>query len=598
MKKPTQDNPPPPAPVHHRESQKRTTSKRNKGPSLRRRMRKFVASLGGWFAKPIRKVRAWMYHWGPGALIGGLLGRMVDLLKSIMRFEGQDYSVPQNDGQIVVRSWPARKVLANPLWWCVWFGLFAWRWLMSRPYLPMLLALPAILLVVGLLAASTAGARVSQGTESAQYRRMLQVALAEGDMRQARLAGDALVRLNPRSSEHRLRRAAIEEQAGNLELARTMMSELATEGRSEQAALWMANAVGKLEEFSSWSDEQKREYFKWLNAAVEIAPTNALPRRMLSDLQRSMGNIRGAYATLLPVANFDNDTTYIVCLLEKQLGLTEQARSRGQKLEKYYKDVVGENPHDVESRTRYAAILFLLDRPSDSVTLLRDGLLVANNPASATQLKGALTEAMVIESKKIAERDTSPRGLMKSLQRLKEAMAVDPNNSMLLEAIAQACLKAAESDDQQLMVLSEAIVQGVAPDAAHFILGTIAINAGEMEEGLQHLEIAVKNNPNLPGLLNNLAHAVANGETPDLERALRLSEAAVNGLPRHPYLRETRGQIYFRLKRYTEAIADLEYAMAAPELRPSIRKSLAIAYEEIGQPELAERQRQLLERGK
>ena len=38
--------------------------------------------------------------------------------------------------------------------------------------------------------------------------------------------------------------------------------------------------------------------------------------------------------------------------------------------------------------------------------------------------------------------------------------------------------------------------------------------------------------------------------------------------PNHPFLRETRGQIFFKMGQYTEAIADLEFALAgAPQLR-------------------------------
>ena len=87
-------------------------------------------------------------------------------------------------------------------------------------------------------------------------------------------------------------------------------------------------------------------------------------------------------------------------------------------------------------------------------------------------------------------------------------------------------------------------------------------------------------------------------EDPDWERAFRLSDAAVRTMPNHTYLRETRGQILVNLERYTEAIADLEYALAAKELRPQIRDSLAIAYDALGQPEIAQRQRELKAKGK
>ncbi|MFN3190753.1 MAG: hypothetical protein ACE361_09545 [Aureliella sp.] len=82
------------------------------------------------------------------------------------------------------------------------------------------------------------------------------------------------------------------------------------------------------------------------------------------------------------------------------------------------------------------------------------------------------------------------------------------------------------------------------------------------------------------------------------DRVLRLSNAAVRELPNHPYLRETRGAILLRLERYVDAIADLEQALRAKELRPQVRESLAQAYEALGDTEIAKRQRELKAQGK
>jgi predicted Zn-dependent protease len=195
-------------------------------------------------------------------------------------------------------------------------------------------------------------------------------------------------------------------------------------------------------------------------------------------------------------------------------------------------------------------------------------------------------------------KDNSPRSLISSLDLLRQAMNYDPVNPHLMEAIIQACLRASKSDNQELKVLKEAIVQGLHSDTAHFILGTIAINEGRDKEAMYHLEISAKSNPNLPGVLNNLAYLIANSDSPDLQRALRLSNAAIQSLPNHPYLRETRGQIHLKLGNYTEAIADLEMGLSAVEIRPSIRRGLKEAYTALGQDDIAKRQQELLDQGK
>ncbi len=557
-----------------------------------------AGGFGAVLWSPVSMVFGWVAHWEPGRVMSAVLLRSTDFFMELMWFDGQDYTVGKGGRRGLIRTWPSTKTLVNPVWWFIWCGLFFWRWLLTRPYIPMLLAIPALAVVLSFFSAASAGGRISKGTEAIHFRRLLLTATTNNQIEVARLASDALVRLYPNSEEYAFNRATIEAQAGNDQTAKALMSELATSKKSAQAALWLANSVGDRKDFGNWSDEDRKAYVRWLSLAVENDPTSVLPRRLLSDVLLVYGDNRGAYTTLLPVADADEDITYIVTFLEKELGMLEAARGRAEKLTRVYKDRLSETPQDIAARSRYAALFILREQYAEAVDLLKRGLVLASTPEDTKILRNAIAEAMVLESTMIADTDQSPRGLMRSLERLREAMAVDPTNPSLLEAVAQACLRAADSKNDELIVLREALVQGVSSDTAHFILGTVALNAGDIEEAKQHLEIAVKSNPNLPGLLNNLAHAISHEEEPDLERALRLSDAAVANLPNHAYLRETRGQIYFKLKRYTEAIADLEIALSAKELRPRIRESLATAYDALGRTDIAERQRELLKLGR
>lgn len=91
---------------------------------------------------------------------------------------------------------------------------------------------------------------------------------------------------------------------------------------------------------------------------------------------------------------------------------------------------------------------------------------------------------------------------------------------------------------------------------------------------------------------NNYAWALGEGENPDLEAALAAAEKALKLSPEEFRFRETRGQIYLKLGRWRDAIADLEVAVnGMPELG-SIHDSLAKAYDAVGEKELAELHRQ------
>ncbi len=90
--------------------------------------------------------------------------------------------------------------------------------------------------------------------------------------------------------------------------------------------------------------------------------------------------------------------------------------------------------------------------------------------------------------------------------------------------------------------------------ATHFIRGTLALLDGKFEEAKSQLELALQREPNAPGILNNLAVAIAEMKDSDLEKALSLVDVALAKMPNHAYFLETRGQILVKLHRWHEAI--------------------------------------------
>lgn len=461
----------------------------------------------------------------------------------------------------------------------------------------MLLALPGVVALGTLLAVNMRGALISPGMQAAQYRRMLARAASDKDMQRSRLLSDALIRLEPEASRTSFVRALVEEKNGNLEQATTLMEEIAINEGSAEAAMWLANQAWIPEvPFAEWPRENKKKYFDWLSLAIRHNPNDPAPRRLLCDVFRAIGDLEKAYAVMEPVAQTSNENACLVAFLESELGMTEIAQARAAGREKSYRMHLKTNPGDHAARTQHAMLLLLLEREEDAIESLERGLEWTSDPQQERGLERAIAEAMVVQANKIRKEDASPRGMMKSLERLREAMDVDPSNPSLIKSVTEVCLQAAESNNKELFILREAVVQGVSPDASHFILGTTCLMEGNMEEAKRHLEVALKNNPKLPGLLNNLAYSISAQENPDLERALRLANSAVEAMPENAFVRDTRGQILLKMGRFSEAIADLERALSTPELRPVVRPKLVRAYQAVGDEALAERHRQLLER--
>ena len=143
-------------------------------------------------------------------------------------------------------------------------------------------------------------------------------------------------------------------------------------------------------------------------------------------------------------------------------------------------------------------------------------------------------------------------------------------------------------------MLKESLAAGEAPWLIHLALGTRLLGIGNLQEGAEHLEQAVKLNPSAAIAMNNLAWTLASKEPPDLARAEALAAQAVALLPANPQILETRGQIYLKQGRWKDARSDLEAVLPIyaqqPQLRkqlPHLHNSLAKAYHELGNADMA-----------
>lgn len=126
------------------------------------------------------------------------------------------------------------------------------------------------------------------------------------------------------------------------------------------------------------------------------------------------------------------------------------------------------------------------------------------------------------------------------------------------------------------------------------VLGTIAAMEGQLPQAEFLLRQATTKDPNNGIAWNNLASLLLQkDDVRVLEEALTMANRAVASSPEDFRYRETRGQILLRLKHPQEAVNDLEFALnGLPDLT-SIHRSLAAAYEALGNSTLATQHRNL-----
>ncbi|MEZ6033114.1 MAG: hypothetical protein R3C17_08490 [Planctomycetaceae bacterium] len=173
--------------------------------------------------------------------------------------------------------------------------------------------------------------------------------------------------------------------------------------------------------------------------------------------------------------------------------------------------------------------------------------------------------------------------LARAVDAIYKGVVVAPNNPFVTEEMVQlSCVK--DVDDELLQgQLEVALNSGVSPGLVHFIMGTRLLlqENADAKEALQHFELAMQHNASLPGLLNNIADAMVEADSEEIDRALTLVNQAIELIPNQPYFYDTRGKIFLKKGEPLKAVADLEKALAATELRPQVHAELAAAFQSL-----------------
>jgi tetratricopeptide (TPR) repeat protein len=119
------------------------------------------------------------------------------------------------------------------------------------------------------------------------------------------------------------------------------------------------------------------------------------------------------------------------------------------------------------------------------------------------------------------------------------------------------------------------------------VLGTDALEQGKLSPARQHLEQACRLDPRRVEVANNYAWVLGQLEPPELDRALRVVNDALERFPNQANLPDTRGRLYYKQKKWKEPLADLEAVLPLFRGNPGLHQALPSCYEQLGQKDLA-----------
>ncbi|MCA9140786.1 MAG: hypothetical protein KDB00_28635 [Planctomycetales bacterium] len=494
----------------------------------------------------------------------------------------------------------------NPMYWFAWGARFVWKWFLTRPYATLAPAIPAFVVLAVLAATAIAVARRDSSEIQAIYLDKLRVSMASGQTEIAAVAAQRLLELDPDNLEHQYQLAMLDDELGRNESARSAIFRLAIQKQYGPAALWMLKAlvydVAKQDDDApeqsrrtAWDPTEQQLCHQCATIAISNLPGNRarFAQKLYAGFLADTGHYGDALRHYREISETEPSVNLAAALLADRVKDYDASQRFAKAAIRFLKPKFLAQPTSVELRLQYAQALVLDEQFNEAYQLLVDGYKLTPAPI----LVAATAESLIFRAKNLQRTLGEQESMAKRAEFIFQAQEIAGQDPLVIEAVVEFLIECAEAESDGLENVRRDLLRGLDPAAKHFVEGTVLMIKGETEKARTHLELAAQQSDgNLASMLNNLAYTLGRSDEKYLPRALELSNMALEKLPGHPSLLETRGQILLRMKRYRDAIADLEKALTDPGLKSMAHTGLAEAYEALEMFDLASENKELADR--
>ncbi len=377
-----------------------------------------------------------------------------------------------------------------------------------------------------------------------------------------------------------------------LSQARQMMRRIAPvrEGGFIPAHHWLA--ADQLSNLQARSQADRDRILKDLAMAVRWPGCHPALRSFYSQLLESQGNLPQAMAVLEQAAAEDETN------IEARLGIARLSAKHGDqtRLLRVAQEIKDEIRKRVESETvdsldwAYLANTWLIEhRPAEARKAAESGL---KNAPEDPRLRRLLSETYRLEYILSIKQDGDKTKLKLGL--LDAALKSDPTNPLVGVEIARLMNFGQATTPELQTALENQLAAGQATALTHILLANRQLLDGELTAAAPHLELALRQAPNSPTVMNNLALVLARTNQ-QFERALQLAAAAVNAAPDVAEFRDTLGEVRHLTGDQLGAIESYESAIGINGQLVGTRRKLIALYRELGMQDMADVQEAALQ---
>jgi tetratricopeptide (TPR) repeat protein len=354
------------------------------------------------------------------------------------------------------------------------------------------------------------------------------------------------------------------------------------------AHLWKARRIW-VEKGTKATPADARAGEQQVLLALEATPNDVEANALLGTYYLQTDKVEQAIPYLVKAAKSRPELLLPLARACQSRGESEVARVRAREARRIFQERAEANLNDRESRFLWAEADLILEEFPEAVKVLE------REAGLKRDLDYPRALALVYFAWYNFKARTEPANWGDRLQLLERGLTFDPGNVGLLIHFSEQLAAGGADADRARAALLDLQARGIALGPVRYSLGVDAWLHGRPAEARLLLEEAYRLMPEVPLLANNLASLLAEGDKPDLPRALAMINPVLERLPDHPIYRETRGEILLKMQRWKEALPDLQAALRLKYNSPELHRNLAETYEHLDAPGLAAEHRKRAE---
>lgn len=478
----------------------------------------------------------------------------------------------------------------NPLNWLRWIGQFVTAWLLSRPWRSTPAAVPALCMLIIVVTVFVATLSNDADWRGGLLDRQLASAVEREDYDTAEILLVRKLEHSPGDQKIAHRLALTKELQGDFDEAKALMEDLTWNRKFEPAAKWLlANSFAN-KRWDDLSDKEREEFGRLLAMIYEESPEEPAVLQLYADHLVAKRDFQKALPLLAKLAGDQPMRGLQAAAMARSENNEPAAKHLAERTLRVLEKRLSEEPTNAQISLAVVQTQLFLKQFAEAKRTMEIAISRSKEAKERQQLGFVMGDVIVAWVASIEEVESpTSEDRVNVLQLLQGGVGYAPNNPRVLALVADKVLASLDDDDEQIAALRKSLVQGSSPGISHFIRGTASLMQNDYDSATRSLELAAKELPRSGAILNNLAVSLSMRDDKYLDRALQISEKAIEQTERPaPHFYETRGQILFRLGRHLDAIPDLEKALPVPELAKEAHRSLAECYRELGETELSE----------